>query len=291
MLRRGLALLRSRGVFGVARAVARRIRPPRARAVPLVRALVRDQAGLEIGGPSGVFRYSGPVPLYDVVGSLDNCNFAHETLWENALREGKSFRFHPRRRPGWQFIAEARALPMVPDGRYDFVLSSHTLEHLANPLGGLREWVRVIRPGGTLVLVVPHKDGMFDHRRPVTAWAHLLEDDARQTPEDDLTHLPEVLALHDLSRDPGAGTAEAFAERSRRNADTRGMHHHVLNTPLASRIVDSAGLQLRAVEPVQPCHILVVATKPADGEVPDNRAFLGPDAEYRARSPFPSDHA
>ena len=48
--------------------------------------------------------------------------------------------------------ADMRLLPF-PSGGFDVVMSAHTLEHLSDPLDGLREMVRVLRPGGTLLLV------------------------------------------------------------------------------------------------------------------------------------------
>ena len=49
-------------------------------------------------------------------------------------------------------------LAMFADGGLDFVFSSHLLEHLDDTEAALREWWRVIRPGGHLVLYLPHKD-------------------------------------------------------------------------------------------------------------------------------------
>ncbi len=45
------------------------------------------------------------------------------------------------------------SLPFA-DNSFDLVMSAHTLEHLDSPLDGLRELVRVLRPGAPLVLVV-----------------------------------------------------------------------------------------------------------------------------------------
>lgn len=45
------------------------------------------------------------------------------------------------------------------DGEFDYVFSSHCLEHLAPAPGViLPMWWRVLRPGGYLVLYLPHKD-------------------------------------------------------------------------------------------------------------------------------------
>jgi ADP-heptose:LPS heptosyltransferase len=40
----------------------------------------------------------------------------------------------------------------------DFVFSSHLLEHLDNPLAALKEWWRVIKHNGYLILYLPHAD-------------------------------------------------------------------------------------------------------------------------------------
>lgn len=41
---------------------------------------------------------------------------------------------------------------------YDTVHSSHCLEHLPAPAEALQEWWQLVKPGGYLVLVVPHED-------------------------------------------------------------------------------------------------------------------------------------
>jgi SAM-dependent methyltransferase len=53
---------------------------------------------------------------------------------------------------------DAQFLQGVEDGRYDFVHSSHCLEHLDDPRQGLENWFRVLKPGGHLVLLIPDED-------------------------------------------------------------------------------------------------------------------------------------
>lgn len=53
---------------------------------------------------------------------------------------------------------DAQYLEGVPDEHFDFVHSSHCLEHLVDPAIGLRNWLRVTRPGGHLVVTVPDED-------------------------------------------------------------------------------------------------------------------------------------
>jgi SAM-dependent methyltransferase len=282
-------VLANHGSAGLVRLVRSRILPPRAHCSSLCAELVHGRTGLEIGGPSEIFSPRGLLRLYPLVGSLDNCNFGSTTVWEGRIREGLTFQYHPGRPFGRQYIDEASDLKGIADGTYDFVLSSHTLEHTANPLRALEEWLRVLRPDGTLLLVVPHRDGTFDHRRPVTGLAHLLDDWRRGTTEQDLTHLPEILALHDLARDPQAGGREAFVLRSQANAESRCLHHHVFDTALAVEIVNQVSLQILAVEALWPFHVLVVAKKLPDGTKPGNDPFLQPAAPHFRRSPFRTD--
>lgn len=46
----------------------------------------------------------------------------------------------------------------VEDNHYDTVYSSHLLEHLPDPYEALRNWWRILKPSGYLIVFVPHKD-------------------------------------------------------------------------------------------------------------------------------------
>jgi SAM-dependent methyltransferase len=206
---------------------------------------LQDAVALEPGGPSASFGRWGLVPVYSRLAALDILDYAERTLWSKAP--------HGHRQ---RLIGEAGNLEGVPDEAYDALLASHVVEHLANPLGALAEWQRVVRPGGYVLLIVPHRDGTFDHRRPITSLAHLEADALRATGEDDLTHLEETLELHDLARDPGAPSREVFERRCRENASSRAMHHHVF---ISSTVVDmcrAARLDVLLVRPVRPHNIV-----------------------------------
>jgi len=49
-------------------------------------------------------------------------------------------------------------LSLFASDTFDYVFSSHFLEHTKDPIALLREWFRVVRPGGNLVLYLPHKE-------------------------------------------------------------------------------------------------------------------------------------
>jgi SAM-dependent methyltransferase len=53
---------------------------------------------------------------------------------------------------------DAQFLASVADGSVEFVHSSHCLEHLVDPYEGLKNWLRVVKPGGHLIVTVPDED-------------------------------------------------------------------------------------------------------------------------------------
>jgi len=53
---------------------------------------------------------------------------------------------------------DAQFLAGTADEALDFVHSSHCLEHLVDPAEGLANWLRVVRPGGYLIVTVPDED-------------------------------------------------------------------------------------------------------------------------------------
>lgn len=224
---------------------------------PQALSLVEGKAGLEIGGPSSVFRYRFmPLPIYDTVGSLDNCDFSQSTVWSS---HSADFRFNSRKAPGNSIFCDGSALKVVSDQSYDFILSSHNLEHFANPVKALREWQRVTRPGGSLILVLPDYARTFDHRRKLTSVAHMFEDFERNTGEDDQTHLPEILSMHDLSMDRAAGTLEQFHRRCLNSFNNRCVHHHVFNEDNSRELLQQVGMEVLAVEKALPYHIFLLA--------------------------------
>jgi len=233
---------------------------------------------LEPGGPSASFGPRGLVPVYPRLVALDVLDYAERTLWSDAAQTHIS----PRRR----LITEAGRLDGVPDNAYDALLASHVLEHLANPLGALAEWRRVVRPGGHLLLIVPHRDGTFDHRRLATSLEHLQADLVCDTGEDDLTHLEEVLDLHDLTRDPGARNRMVFEQRCRENYVSRAMHHHVFISRTVVEMCHAAGLDVCFLRPKRPFNIVCLCrVSGSQGEGLSEQALL----EILSHSPFASD--
>jgi SAM-dependent methyltransferase len=225
---------------------------------------LRGKRGLEIGGPSPVFSPATPndyiPPVYAFAASIDNCNFANSTTWSNG-EAGRTFRYLAEGEPGMQYIHDATDLASIADGSYDFLLASHILEHVANPLRALQEFHRVLKPKGSMLVVVPNQLHTFDHRRPVTTFAHLEADLAANTNESDMTHLEEILALHDLEMDKLAGSPEEFRERCLHNPEGRCMHHHVFDLALLDRTLRYAEFRPLYSSDVWYIHTLIFARR------------------------------
>src|SRR5262245_30759423 len=85
--------------------------------------------GIDIGGaPDPLGQYVEQFPLMKSVHTWD-------------IREG-----------------DAQYMAGVADNTYDFVHSSHCLEHLNDPAMGLANWFRILKPSGHLVVIVPDED-------------------------------------------------------------------------------------------------------------------------------------
>src|SRR6185437_12817875 len=117
-------------------------------------------AGLEIGG-SAHNPFGLNTKNVDVMDSL-------ETVFKKA--EVK----HCGEALAIDIVAPGDHLP-IPDASYDFVISSHVIEHIFDPIGALQEWMRVIKPGGYIFIIAPHKERTFDKDRARTALTELID--------------------------------------------------------------------------------------------------------------------
>ncbi len=85
--------------------------------------------GLDIGGkPDPLMLYGELFPLMDSVKTWD---------WEDG---------------------DAQFMKGVEEDSYDFIHSSHCLEHLHDPAEGLKNWLRILKPGGYIIITIPDED-------------------------------------------------------------------------------------------------------------------------------------
>ena len=186
-----------------------------------------SKIGVEIGGPSP----AGEI-LYQNATTIDNVIFSKNTIWSTYTDD---YNYYPNK-TGKVIINDAVNITLVKNEYYDFCFSSHTLEHIANPLKAINEWLRIIKNGGYVIIIVPEKSCCFDHKRNYSMFSTLLSQYEKNVGENDLSTLPEILLNHDLSLDPHAGDLGQFTKRSLDNFNNRCLHHYVYNDELLMEI-------------------------------------------------------
>ena len=67
---------------------------------------------------------------------------------------------------------DAQLLSNIPNNQFDFLHSSHCLEHMVNPSQALVNWIRVVKPGGYLIITVPDEK-LYEH----DTWPSLYNSD------------------------------------------------------------------------------------------------------------------
>ena len=193
----------------------------------ILSSITSNKLGVEIGGPS----MSGNI-IYQTAQSIDNVIFSKNTIWSSHTDEYNYY----NNKKGKVIINDAVNISLVENEHYDFVFSSHSLEHIANPLKAINEWLRIIKNDGYIIIIVPEKSQCFDHKRNYSMFSTLLTQYEKNVGEEDLSTLPEILLNHDLSMDPPAGDLGAFTKRSLDNFNNRCLHHYVYDDELLMKI-------------------------------------------------------
>ena len=82
------------------------------------------------------------------IGCDRDCLDQHKDLFTNIIS------VHPWDLPD----GDAQFMESVEDNTYDFVVSSHCLEHINDPIEAFKNWIRICKPGGHIVITVPEED-------------------------------------------------------------------------------------------------------------------------------------
>lgn len=246
---------------------------------------LKNKSGIEIAGPSGCFCENGILPIYPIIANLDDYSFDRPIEHRSrVLKEGITYDYSKYKKKGYQYIGDTINLNRISAKTYDFILASHVAEHIANLFKAIIEWMRILKDNGLILLIVPHKDGTFDHNRRITSLDHFIEDYRNDIGEDDLSHLKEALQLTDINRDAHVPNLEFLKERSEKNYLNRFMHHHVFNTELIIKIFDYFKLQILAVDIIAPFHIVIMGKKTSNKQTVDNSKFISKSSKYKHKS-------
>ena len=139
-------------------------------------------------------------------------------------------------------IGDAETMAGIPDRRYDFLVAAHVLEHMRNPIASLLAWVRILRPGGKLYLILPDKRMIFDRRRPRTTLEHLILDYRQPSLDRDFEHFLEY--AHFVH---GKNGAEAITEAERLRVTDYSIHFHVFLPSDVTQLLQWINKELRPV--------------------------------------------
>lgn len=88
-------------------------------------------------------------------------------------------RMYPDVNPGLfcpiDLVASGAPLNCIRESSLDFIIASHVLEHLPNPLSALDSWFDALKPRGHLLVAVPDKNHTSDRDRARTPLSHLVD--------------------------------------------------------------------------------------------------------------------
>ena len=124
----------------------------------LVDKYLTNKNGIEIGGSA-----LNDFHLYEKGGSYCNVNFALDA-WMNLHKSTYTV----------NVIAPGDDLPFKDD-TFDYVFTSHVMEHFFDPIKAIQEHLRVIKKGGVLVYIIPHVDVIYDKGRDITDWKEIAK--------------------------------------------------------------------------------------------------------------------
>jgi len=104
-------------------------------------------------------------------------------------------------------VPTAVKLDMFGDGSMDYVYSSHTLEHIQDHKACLREWWRLVKPEGYLILYLPHKELYPNIGTPMANPDHKHD----FWPQDIIAAMKEMPGTWDLVRNEDRNEAHEYS--------------------------------------------------------------------------------
>ena len=126
---------------------------------------------------------------------------------------------------------DGELLKAVKGDCFDYIVSSHVIEHTPNPLKFLSDVWAMLKPGGLLFLVIPDKRFTFDVNRPITTFGVALQNFYLKKSK------PDVAAVYDH-----------FSLATRANGHNIW---HGINNPEDSRVLTSSAYAWEASSRVE----------------------------------------
>ncbi len=148
-------------------------------------------------------------------------------------------------------LDNAETLSTVADSAFDFLISAHVIEHMKNPISSLKQWCRVVKPGGLIYLIVPDKRITFDKLRVRTSLAHIVLDYVSPSDERDYEHyLDYAIHVHNMV-DP----KDAIEEAQRLIDTDYSIHYHVFQPSDITGLLNWFSSSVRPISIVEGPHM------------------------------------
>jgi SAM-dependent methyltransferase len=142
-------------------------------------------------------------------------------------------------------------LSALDDASQDFVIASHLLEHLADPLTQIGEIHRALKPGGVVLIYLPDRRHTFDRKRAATPLSHLIADQRDRATVVSDEHIEDYLRKTDVW-DP-SWTPDQEREQFELNRQ-RSIHVHCWSEdeflPVLEHTIVAMGMQWELLDAV-----------------------------------------
>jgi len=89
----------------------------------------------------------------------------------------------------------------LPKNHFDWIVSSHVIEHLENPIKALMGSHMILKNGGYIYSVIPLHTQTFDKNRNLTTLSHLIYDYKNKKSGADWIHIEEFMRNYDCDSD------------------------------------------------------------------------------------------
>jgi SAM-dependent methyltransferase len=133
-------------------------------------------------------------------------------------------------------VAHGGRYPFIDDNAFDFVVSSHVLEHTCNPPRQIEEWLRIVRPGGIVYMIVPDKRFCFDRRREATPLEHFVDEFECDTESITEDHYRDYIVNTDGEDGLVRDTSDAYIESCWRQQGS--IHAHTFTADSFRQFLD-----------------------------------------------------
>ena len=135
--------------------------------------VLNNKHGLEFGGPTELFSNpSHNMLLYPHV-TLDGGNIFENNHFQNIITD--TYNYYGK--IGNQFnvdCADPYLDKILPPTKYDFIVTSHVIEHIANPINAIKNWLNLLKNDGYVLSIIPDYRYCFDRKRPLTTIQHMI---------------------------------------------------------------------------------------------------------------------